>query len=83
MASFLSEAARWQGKNAVIVCDVNHYAAEKERIRACFERADPIEDIVVPRVRKLGFGQEEAYVIFSAWNYKGARTIQPPVPSED
>jgi 4-amino-4-deoxy-L-arabinose transferase-like glycosyltransferase len=71
------------GKNAVIVCDAKKYPAEKERIRASFVRSDPAQDLVVPRVRKFGLGQDDAYVIFSAWNYKGAPNVEPQRPSDD
>ncbi|MBV8879996.1 MAG: glycosyltransferase family 39 protein, partial [Planctomycetaceae bacterium] len=44
------------GKNAVVVYDGKHYPREMDRIRACFERIDAPEEIVVPRVRKFGWG---------------------------
>jgi 4-amino-4-deoxy-L-arabinose transferase-like glycosyltransferase len=73
-----------RGRNAVIVYDGKHYPAEMERIRACFERVDAEELVVIPRVRVAGQGDNEKYWILSAWNYKGARKTEPrPPPSDD
>jgi 4-amino-4-deoxy-L-arabinose transferase-like glycosyltransferase len=71
------------GKNAVIVCDAKKYRAEEKRIRASFDRSDPAQEVVVPRVRKFGLGQDDAYVIFRAWNYKGAPNVEPQVSSDE
>jgi hypothetical protein len=71
------------GKHAVVVCDAKKYPAERDRIRASFDRFDPPQEIVVPRVRKFGLGQDDAYVIFSAWNYKGPPNVEPQVPSDE
>jgi 4-amino-4-deoxy-L-arabinose transferase-like glycosyltransferase len=72
------------GKNAVIVYDGKHFPAEMERIRACFDRVDEPEEIVVPRVRIAGQGDNEKYYVMSAWNYKGAPKTDPrAAPSDD
>jgi len=55
-----------------------------ERIRACFERVDAVEEVVIPRVRIAGQGDNEKYWILSAWGYKGAqKTEARPPPSDD
>ena len=71
------------GRNAVIVYDGDHYPAEMDRIRACFERVDVAEEVLVPRIRKFGRGEDERYWILSAWNYRGARSVDPRLPSDD
>jgi 4-amino-4-deoxy-L-arabinose transferase-like glycosyltransferase len=74
----------YRGKNAVIVYDGKHYPQEMERIRACFERVDSEERIVVPRIRFLGKGSDEDYVLLRGWGYKGAPRAEPrPPPSDD
>lgn len=72
------------GKNATIVYDSNHYPVEMERIRACFERVDHAEEVVIPRVRFLGKVGEEKYWILRAWGYKDPGKVEPrAAPSED
>jgi 4-amino-4-deoxy-L-arabinose transferase-like glycosyltransferase len=72
-----------RGKNAVIVYDGKHYPAEMERIRACFERVDAEEVVIIPRVRFAGQGDNEKYYLLSAWNYKGAQKTEPRLPRSD
>src|SRR5579859_5159826 len=71
------------GKHAVIVCDAKKYPAERDGIRACFDRTEPPQEVVVPRVRKFGLGQDDAYVIFSAWDYKGPPNVQPQASPDE
>jgi len=71
------------GRNAVIVYDGDHYPAEMDRIRRSFERVDAAEEVVVPRIRRFGRGDDDRYWILSAWNYRGAPSIEPRAPSDD
>lgn len=75
------------GKNAVIVYDSRHYEREPERaksIRDSFERTSPPRELVIPRVRLLGRGDDERYMIFSGFNYRGPREVERrEAPSED
>jgi hypothetical protein len=66
------------GKNAVIVYDVRHFPQEAERVRSIaesFERVDPPEELVIPRVRFMGRGDDERYKIWRAWNYRGPKRV--------
>jgi 4-amino-4-deoxy-L-arabinose transferase-like glycosyltransferase len=74
------------GKNAVIVYDSRHYKLDTERVRGIaesFERVDPPEEVIVPRVRFLNRGDDEKYMIWSAWNYRGPKKVFGATPEED
>jgi len=71
------------GRNAVIVFDAKHYPAEMDRIRRCFERVDTAEEVVIPRIREFGFGEDDRFMLLNAWNYRGAPSIEPRTSSED
>ena len=73
------------GKNAVIVYDSRHFRQEADRVQSItesFERVDPPEEVVIPRVRFIGRGDDEKYMIWSAWNYRGPKKTVP-LPLED
>jgi 4-amino-4-deoxy-L-arabinose transferase-like glycosyltransferase len=75
-----------RGKNAVVVYDSRHYERERDRVRSIdesFERVDPPEEVVVPRIRFLGRGDDERYRIWRAWNYRGPKTVERRSASED
>ena len=74
------------GKNAVVVYDSRHYEKERDRARwidEAFERVDPPREIVVPRVKILGRGDDERYMVWSAWNYRGPKTVERRSDDED
>jgi 4-amino-4-deoxy-L-arabinose transferase-like glycosyltransferase len=74
------------GKNAVIVYDTEHYRRETQRVQsidAAFERVDPPQKVLVPRVRFMGRGDDESYMIWRAWNYRGPRKVVGETPEED
>jgi 4-amino-4-deoxy-L-arabinose transferase-like glycosyltransferase len=74
------------GQNAVIVYDSRHYRLETERVQSIaesFERLAPPEEVVVPRVRILGRSDDESYMIFSAWNYRGPKKVLGATSEED
>lgn len=75
------------GKNAVIVYDSRHYHREPERVRAirdAFERTDAPQEVTIPRVRILGRGDDEKYMIFTGFNYRGPKAVERrEAPSED
>jgi hypothetical protein len=67
-----------RGKNAVIVYDTRHFRQEAERVQSiadAFERVDPPREVIVPRVRFLGRGEDEGYMIWNAWNYRGPKKV--------
>lgn len=68
------------GRNAVVVYEEKRFPRELERIRACFERLDAPEAVVIPRIRILGFGQDERFLLMNAWNYRGAKAAGPRAP---
>ncbi|HZE95788.1 MAG TPA: glycosyltransferase family 39 protein [Planctomycetota bacterium] len=72
-----------RGKNAVIVIEGRRYPQELARIAACFERVGPPEDVVVPRIRVLGLGEDAKFSILSAWGYKGPAQVEPRAPPSD
>jgi 4-amino-4-deoxy-L-arabinose transferase-like glycosyltransferase len=66
------------GKNAVIVYDSRHFRQEADRVQSiadAFERVDPPREVIIPRVRFLGRGEDEGYMIWSAWNYRGPKKV--------
>ena len=72
------------GKNAVVVYDARHYPQELERVKESFERVDPPEEVIVPRVQFMGLGEKERYVLLNAWGYRGPKRVERrAAPSED
>jgi hypothetical protein len=68
----------------VVVFDKRHYPGDIDRVRAAFERVDPPEEILVPRVSFRGLGDDEGYVLLNAWNYKGPKARDArAAPSDD
>jgi len=71
------------GKNAVIVYDGRHFPGEMDRIRRCFDRVDEPELVIVPRLHAGPLGEDERFWVLNAWNYRGAPSIEPRLPTED
>src|SRR6185295_3340812 len=75
------------GKNAVVVYDAAHYAREPERVKAIvesFERVGPVDQVLIPRVHLSRHEDPDRYMIFSAWHYRGPKTVERrAAPSED
>lgn len=66
------------GKNAVVVYEKKRYPRDLDRLRACFERVGPAEEVEVARV-----GGSERYMVMSAWNYRGTTSTEAREPSTD
>ena len=72
------------GRNAVVVVETKRLDAVRPLLEESFERVDPPEHVDVPRVD--GFGRQNRkreYEIFTAWNYRGPRTVERRSSSDD
>lgn len=75
------------GKDAVIVYDSKHYGKEPDRVKAIegsFERVGLMDEVAIPRFQLSGHDDPDRYMIYSAWNYRGPKTVERRSdPSED
>jgi hypothetical protein len=78
------DAAPHLGRDAVVVVEAKRLEALRPMIDAAFERVEPPEAVIVPRVE--GFGRQEKkkeYQILRARGYRGPRAVERRTDSDD